>query len=216
MTTIAVVGVGRVGAAMARAALGAGYDVNVSASGVAEDIELLAQVVIPGARAMKTVDAVRDAGIVIIAVPLHKHRSVDQAPLAGKIVVDAMNYWPPIDGIIAEFEDDGRTSSEIVADHLRGARLVRSLNHIGYHDLEEHSLPRGSAERRALAVASDDEVAAEQVMGFIDRIGFDARYSGPLATSAAFAPGTPIFNGAFTARELARELQVALDGVRAR
>jgi predicted dinucleotide-binding enzyme len=216
MTTIGVVGVGRVGAAIARAAVDAGYTVNVAASGAAEDIELLVQVVIPGARAMITADAVRDADIVVIAVPLHKYRTVDPASLAGKIVVDAMNYWAPIDGLIDEFENVGWTSSEVVAEHFRGARVVRSLNHIGYHDMDEQRLPRGTANRRALAVASDDEAAARAVMEFIDRIGFDSLYSGSLATGAAFGPGTPIFNGAFTAQALDRELGVALSGVHAR
>lgn len=216
MTTIAVVGVGRVGAAIARSALDAGCTVNVSASGAPEDIELLTQIVIPGAQAMRTADAVRDADVVVIAVPLHKYRTVDPVSLAGKIVVDAMNYWPPIDGVIDEFEGDPRTSSEIVAERFHGARLVRTLNHIGYHDIEEHRLPVGSAERRALAVASDDESAAKQVMEFIDRIGFDAVYSGPLATGCAFGPGTRIFNGAFASQDLVHELDAALDGVHAR
>lgn len=210
MTTIAVVGVGRVGSAIARAAVEAGYTVSVSASGSPADIELLAEIVIPGARAMATADAVRDADIVIVAVPLHKYRSVDPAPLAGKTVVDVMNYWSPIDGVIDEFEADPRTSSEVVADHFRDARLVRTLNHIGYHDVDEQRLPTGSAGRRALAVASDDEAAAQQVMDFIDRIGFDAVYSGPLATAAAFDPGTAIFNGSFTSEELRTALGTAL------
>lgn len=211
MTTIAVVGVGRVGAAIARIAVDAGYTVNVSGSGPAEDIELLTQIVIPGARAMTTADAVRDADIVVIAVPLHKHRSVDPAAMAGKIVVDAMNYWAPIDGVIDEFDADDRTSSEIVAEHLQGARLVRAFNHIGYHDIDDHPLPRGTAGRRALAVAGDDETAAEAVMEFIDRVGFDAIYSGPLTTARAFDPGTRIFTGAFTAAELNSELERELD-----
>lgn len=209
MSTIAVVGVGRVGSAIARSATAAGYTVNVSASGPAEDIALLAEIVIPGARAMTTADAVREADIVVLAVPLHKHRALDAEPLAGKIVIDAMNYWAPVDGVWGAMEGDDRTSSEIVADHLHGARLVRTLNHIGYHELEEQALPHGSEDRRALAVSSDDDRAAHVVMEFVDRLGFDAVFSGPLSTSAAFAPGTPIFAGMFSAAELTRELASA-------
>ena len=40
--------------------------------------------------------------------------------VAGKIVVDAMNYWPASDGVLSAFED-GSGSSEIVADTIRGA-----------------------------------------------------------------------------------------------
>lgn len=210
--TIAVIGVGRVGAALARVAIAAGFEVNVASSGPAEDIELLAQVVIPGAHAMTTADAVRDAGIVIIAVPLHKHRNIDPTPLEGKIVVDAMNYWGPVDGIIDEFEASRLTSTEIVAEHFRGARVVRALNHIGYHEMEEGALPPGAPGRRALAVASDDEIAAREVMDFIERIGFDSLYSGALATARAFAQGTRIFAEPFTAGQLAHELEAAKVG----
>jgi hypothetical protein len=208
MTTIAVVGVGRVGSAVARAAVRAGYDVHVSGSGAAEDIALLAEIVIPGARPMATADAVQDADIVVVAVPLHKHTSVDPRALADKVVIDAMNYWAPIDGEISAFEQDAATSSEIVSRHFAGSRVVKTLNHIGYHDLEEHAAEAGAAGRRALAVAGDDEAAAQAVMDMIDRFGFDAVYAGPLAAGAMLQPGTAIFNGAFSKTELEHELDL--------
>ncbi|GEK87095.1 NADPH-dependent F420 reductase [Microbacterium aerolatum] len=202
MTTVAVLGVGRVGSAVARTALRAGFDVRVAGSGPAEDIALIAEIVIPGAVAMTTADAVRDADIVIVAVPLHKHHSVDPAPLAGKVVIDAMNWWTPVDGESEEFEHDDTRTSEVVAQHFIGARLVKTLNHIGYHDLEEHGVDVGAPGRRALAVASDDEDAARLVATMIDRFGFDAVYAGPLRAGRAFGPGTHIFNSILTAGEL--------------
>ncbi|MCE7482409.1 MULTISPECIES: NAD(P)-binding domain-containing protein [Micrococcaceae] len=69
---VSTLAVGRVGAVAARTALAAGLDVHVAGSGPAEDIALLAEVVIPGARAMTAEDAVEDAEIVLIAVLLHK------------------------------------------------------------------------------------------------------------------------------------------------
>lgn len=204
--TIAVLGVGRVGSAVARTALAAGYDVHVAGSGPAQDIELLAQIVIPGARAMTATDAVREADIVILAVPLSKHHFVDPATLTGKIVVDAMNYWAPVDGVLEDFETGNVTSSEIVARHFSASRVVKTLNHIGYHDLEEHAAPAGTEGRRALAVASDDEAAASQVQAMIERFGFDTIYSGPLRTGRAFEPGTAIFDGVHQRDELAAHL----------
>jgi predicted dinucleotide-binding enzyme len=208
MATIAVVGVGRVGSAVARTALKAGYEVNVAGSGAGEDIALLAEIVIPGARPMVTADAVRDADIVVVAVPLHKYTSVGPGPLAGKVVIDAMNYWAPIDGEISDFEQDAATSSEIVSRHFSASRVVKTLNHIGYHDLEEHATAAGAPSRRALAVAGDDEAAAHTVMEMIERFGFDAVYTGPLHTGAGLQPGTTIFNGAFSRTELEQELNL--------
>lgn len=202
MTTIAVLGVGRVGSAVARTALRAGFDVHVAGSGAAEDISLLTEIVIPGATPMTAGGAVRDADIVILAVPLHKHRSIDPAPLAGKVVVDAMNWWSPVDGEHDEHDVDDTTTSEVVARHFTGARLVKSLNHIGYHELEEDWADEGTPDRRALAIASDDEDAARLVSKMIDRFGFDSVYSGPLHTGRAFGPGTDIFNSILTREAL--------------
>lgn len=208
MSRIAVLGVGRVGSTLARAAVAAGYPVSVASSAPADQIALLTEVVIPGATAKNARDAVADADIVILAVPLHKHTSIDASTLTGKVVVDAMNYWAPTDGALAAFEGDQRSSSEIVADHFAGARLVKAFNHIGYHHMEEDATPRGTPNRRALAVASDHGDAAVTIADLVDRIGFDAVLSGPLATGAAFEPGTAIFNGSFTASELADALNL--------
>ena len=131
VSTIGILGAGRVGSAIARTALTAGYAVHISGSGPAADIQLIVDIVTPGAVAMTTADVVASADLVILAVPLHKYRSVQPGPLAGKIVIDTMNYWQPIDGDLAEFSADARGSSEVVGDYFAGARLVKTLNQIG-------------------------------------------------------------------------------------
>ncbi|MGA4508252.1 NADPH-dependent F420 reductase [Propionibacteriaceae bacterium G1746] len=206
MSRIAVLGVGKVGSALARAAVAAGYQVSVASSAPASEIALLTEVVIPGATARDAADAVRDADIVIVAVPLHKHTTVDPTMLAGKVVVDAMNYWAPVDGAIAAFDDPEQSSSEVVAQHFHQSRVVKTFNHIGYHDLEEQSLPKGAPGRRALLVASDHPEASAAVADLVDRIGFDAVLACPLAAGAGVEPGTPIFNGAFTADGIREQL----------
>lgn len=203
--TLGILGAGRVGTSVARAALKAGYTVNISGSGPASAISLIVQVVVPGAKAVSAAEAIESADIVVLALPLHKYRSVDAEALRGKVVIDAMNYWAPIDGTQQEFESGD--SSSTVADYLRGARVVKTLNHIGYHDLEADDLPAGSPSRRALAVASDDTEAAEVVMNLIDRLGYDAVNAGPLKTGTAFEPGTTIFGGPHTATALRDELE---------
>jgi 8-hydroxy-5-deazaflavin:NADPH oxidoreductase len=209
VTTIGILGAGRVGSAIARTALAAGYSVNIAASGPGSDIELLAEIVVPGARAMSASEAVADADLVIVAVPLHKYRTVSPSILAGKLVIDTMNYWEPIDGRLEDFDTDARSSSEIVGDYFSTATVTKTLNHIGYHELETDSRPFGHDQRRALAVAGDDEDAVAAVAEVIDRFGFDAVPSGALATGAAFEPGTPIFGGRHTADELRAEIGLA-------
>ena len=208
VSTIGILGAGRVGSAIARTALRAGYAVHIAGSGPAADIQLIVDIVTPGAVAMSAADAVASADLVVLAVPMHKFRSVDPATLAGRIVIDTMNYWQPIDGDQHEFTGDARSSSEVVGDYFPGARLVKTLNHIGYHDLETDARPAGDPQRHALAIAGEPEAAAV-VAEVINRFGFDPVYAGPLASGAAFEPGSPIFGGRHTAEQLMTELGLA-------
>ena len=192
--TIGILGAGRVGSAIARTALKAGYAVHIAGSGPAAGIQLIVDIVTPGAVAMTAAEVAASADLVILAVPLHKYRTVDPATLAGKIVIDTMNYWQPIDGDQHEFTADARSSSEVVGDFFAGARLVKTLNHIGYHDLETDARPAGAADRHALAIAGDAD-AASVVAEVIERFGFDAVYAGPLEAGVAFEPGSPTLRG---------------------
>jgi predicted dinucleotide-binding enzyme len=129
----------------------------------------------------------------VLAVPLRAWRSLPLAQLAGRVVVDVMNYWPPVDGILPEFQTD-RPSSQIVRDGLPPtARLVKTFNHIGYHDIEELARPAGSPDRVAVAIAGDDPEAVALVAQFVDDLGFDPVPVGDLAASLALQPGSPIF-----------------------
>ena len=83
------------------------------------------------------------------------------ALLNGKLVVDAMNYWPASDGVLKAFEHGG--SSEIVARRLAGSTVVKALNHIGYHELEDRARPAGAPDRRAAGVAGDDPAAVATI-----------------------------------------------------
>jgi predicted dinucleotide-binding enzyme len=199
--TIGILGAGRVGTAVARQALNAGFDVRIATAKPADEIALLVEIITPGAVAVTAADAA-GADIVVVAVPLHKYRSLDPALLAGKTVIDAMNYWAPVDGEIDDFENDARTSSEIVQDYLAGSHLVKTLNHIGYHDLEEDGREPGSEGRRALALAGGSHDAKALVARFIDRLGYDPVDAGPLAAGRVFQPGTEIFNGSHPAHQL--------------
>ncbi|WP_105036555.1 NADPH-dependent F420 reductase [Cryobacterium aureum] len=200
-TSIGILGAGRVGTALARQALKAGYRVRIATSQPAADNALLVDIVTPGAVAVESsVAAASD--LVVLAIPLHKYRTLNTHALAGRIVIDAMNYWAPVDGVFDDFESDPRTTSEVVEDFLPGARVVKSLNHIGYHELEEDDKAAGMPTRRALALAGDDAAAKAFVTNFIDRLGYDAVDAGPLAAGRAFQPATEIFTGSHTANQL--------------
>jgi predicted dinucleotide-binding enzyme len=190
---IAVLGAGHTGPVIARVAIDAGYQVSIAASGDPEKIELITKVLAPGAEPLWAADAVKDADIVVLAIPLHKFAAFDPSLVAGKLVVDTMNYWPSIDGRQEMFEDRQYGSSEIVAHRLAGSTIVKTLNHIGYHDLEDERRLVGSPERRALGVAGDALDAVDVVADVIERIGYDTVRLDSLSAGRLLQPGGPVF-----------------------
>jgi predicted dinucleotide-binding enzyme len=190
---IAVLGAGHVGPLIARVALAAGYPVSISASGDPAEIALIAEILVPGVPARWAADAVGDADIVVLAIPLHKFGAFDSDLVAGKVVIDTMNYWPPVDGVQPLFEDSGLGSSEIVAERLGRSTVVKTFNHIGYHELEDDRRPSGSPDRRALGVAGDDPDAVDVMAEVVERVGYDAVRLNSLGAGRLLGPGGPVF-----------------------
>lgn len=207
---IGILGAGRVGTALARLAIAAGYDVRIATSRPPEEIALLVEIITPGATPGAAADVIAASDIVVLALPLSKYRALVPEQLAGKVVIDPMNYWAPTDGVMPEFET-AQSSSEVVQAYLQKARLVRSFNHMGYHEIEQEARPTGDTVRRALAIAGNDEEARRSVAAFIERLGYDSVDAGDLAASRKFGTGTAIFGGGFAAIELAERLNRALE-----
>jgi predicted dinucleotide-binding enzyme len=179
-----------------------GYDLLISGSPRQTALDLLVSVVAPGARVATPDELVAASDVIIVAVPFGKAGTVPWESFDGRVVVDAMNYWPPVDGHIAAVDADDRTTSEINAARNPNARVVKSLNHLGYHEMEDDSMDAGSPLRRAIAVVGDDPDARAVIARLIDDIGFDAVDGGPLANGRALEPGHPAFGRELSAREL--------------
>ena len=190
---IAVLGAGHSGPVIARVAVEAGYHVAIAASGDPERIALITEVLVPGAEPRWAADAVAGSDIVVLAIPLHRFATFDPGLVAGKLVIDAMNYWPEVNGFLAAFADRRDPSSEIVQRRLDGSTVVKTLNHIGYHELADDRRPAGSPERRALGVAGDDAGAVDAVAHVIERIGYDAIRLESLGAGRLLEPGGPVF-----------------------
>ena len=199
---LGIVGAGKVGTTIARAATAGGYDVAISGSGAAERIALIVDVLAPGARAASTDDVVRFSDLIVLAIPMHRFRELPRDLFAGKILVDAMNYWEEIDGVDTELATAPGGTSAVVQERFPTARVVKSLNHLGYFEMERGRRSPGTPGRLAIAAAGDDRAAVAAVLQLIERLGFDAVDVGPLEAGIALQPDGAVFGISHSAVEL--------------
>jgi predicted dinucleotide-binding enzyme len=149
---------------------------------------------------------VRQADLIVLAIPLHRYRELRRDLFAGKILIDAMNYWDEIDGVDGPFATAPAGTSVLVQEWFPSATVVKSLNHLGYFKFEKSRRPHGTPGRIAIAAAGSDRSAVEDVLQLIDSLGFDAVDGGSLESGLALQPGGPIFGAGYSAEELSKRL----------
>ncbi len=206
MKRLGIAGAGKLGTAVARAAVEAGYNVSITARDL-EGTRLIAEIMIPGAHVAPLADVV-STGLVVLAVPLLRVRDLPAAAFDGVVIVDAVNWWEPVDGAIDRFGVTAADTSRLVQEHFPGARVVKALNQLGYHDVEDGRRPPGASDRLGVAVAGDDAEVVRIVAELVDRLGFDPVIAGSLEQGQSLGPGGPAFGVAMTAGELKRALSL--------
>lgn len=209
MSTLGIIGAGKVGMTIARLAQKAGWDVNLSGSPRQPFQAMIVETLAPGARLLPEAEVVAAADIVIVAIPFNKADEVDWSALSGKIVVDAMNYWYAVDGTIDAVEAFPGSNSEFTQARNPEMRLVKSLNHLGYNELESHAGPSGDPLRRALSIASDDDAAAASVAALVDALGFDPILLPSLAAGRVLEADGPVFGLGLTRSQMIEILEEA-------
>ena len=208
---IGIIGSGNIGANAARLFVHAGHEVALSNSRGGEGLEALVAELGPRARATTIEDAAHFGEVSLLAIPFGKFKELPAEAFRGKIVLDAGNYYPQRDGQFDELDNGQTTSSELLAAHLGGARLVKGFNTIWF----EHLATQGDTnlplpERRAIFIAGDDAQAKETVARLIEEIGFAPLDTGPLREGGRLQqPGTPIYNRELTAKQAADVLASA-------
>jgi predicted dinucleotide-binding enzyme len=81
-------------------------------------------------------------------------------PLAGRIVIDALNRL---------HDDPARSATHDLSDLLRGAKIAKAFDTIGFENL---ATARSRREPAAVFVASDDPDAKRVAMNLVAQLGF--------------------------------------------
>ena len=191
--TIGIIGSGAIGSALARLGVAAGLNVVLSNSRGPETLADLVGELGDHARAASPEEAARAGDLVAAATPLKAYEKLPADSLKGKIVVDTMNYYPIREGQMPILDAAKLTSSELVQQHLKGAKVVKALNNQDAPHLLINARPHDTTNRTTLPIAGDDSEAKEAVMKFMDTIGYNATDVGSLSDSWRMEPGTPIY-----------------------
>ncbi|AOE85977.1 NADPH-dependent F420 reductase [Pseudomonas sp. TCU-HL1] len=187
---IGIIGAGAIGSAIARTLCNAGIEVVIANSRGPESLQALANELGPKVRPVSREEAAR-ADLVFLAVNWSKIPAAldGLGPWNGRIVVDANN---PIEApTFRPFDLGAQSSSEVVAQLLPGARLVKAFNHLAPALLAGD--PQAEGGRRVLFYAGEDVEAKTEVAALIERLGFAGIDLGGLAEGRlAQFPGGPL------------------------
>ena len=163
INSVGIIGAGRIGTAMARIASRGGRPVVIANSRGPQSLASVVRDLGDGVSA-GTVPEAAAADIVVLAVMWPDvPRAVEGLEWEGRIVVDPTNDFDPSDL-------KGRTSSEVVADLVAPARVVKTANTLGAQLLA--SDPRQAGGQRAMFLSGDDAEAKSAVRALLEDAGF--------------------------------------------
>jgi 8-hydroxy-5-deazaflavin:NADPH oxidoreductase len=189
--SIGIIGSGAIGSAFATTLARAGVEAILANSRGPASLGDAVAAIGPSISAGTVAEAAAK-DIVLVAVPWTKLSGA----LAGlpdfgsRIVIDANN---PIEApLFKPVELHGRPSSEVFAELVPGARVVKAFNHLQAQLLG--SDPQADGGRRVLFYSGEDAEAKAAVGALIDRLGFFGIDLGSLAVGGRLAqfPGGPL------------------------
>lgn len=143
MTTIGILGSGHVGSSLARAAIAHGYDVAISNSQGPDTLTGLIEELGPRARAATAAEAATAGDFAIVAIPITTIDRVPVEPLAGKVVIATINYFPGRLGHIAEIDNGTTTAPGLLQTHLPTGKVVRAFSMLDAADMSGDGHPAG-------------------------------------------------------------------------
>lgn len=191
MATLGIIGSGNIGSAVARLAVQAGVEVVMANSRGPESLQDKVREL--GVRAGTVEEAAQAGDWVMVTIPLGRYDQLPVEALAGKVVLDTMNYYPSRDGRIERLDREEVTTAQLVQERYAGAHTVKVFNNISFRSIEPLARPSGAPDRTALPIAGDDPSAKAEVTKLLDLLGFDVVDVGTLADSWRFEPETAVY-----------------------
>lgn len=191
MNTIGVIGAGAIGSAFAKALANKGFNVVIANSRGPASLAELVREIGPQVKAVTREEAAAQE-IVLVAVNWSKlpEALAGLPDFGGRIVIDANNSIeaPSFKAIDLQ----GRTSSEVFAKLVPGARVIKAFNHLQSHLI--HADPAKEGGRRVLFFSGDDKNAKTEIGDLIDKLGFFGVDLGSLDVGARLVqfPGGPL------------------------
>ncbi|MCQ6269342.1 NAD(P)-binding domain-containing protein [Pseudarthrobacter sp. R1] len=208
---ISVIGAGAIGGNLARLLSEAAHDVLIVD---ARGPEIAATRVLPsGARAVDPEAAIDDRDVIILSIPFAKQPELADLltkAAAETVIVDTSNYYPFMNGSV-EAVDNGQVES-VWSEEQLGRPIVKAWNAALAATQQTRGRPAGAADRIAIPVAADSDVARRTVMQLVDDTGFDPFDAGVLAESWRQQPGTPAYCTELNFVELGQALAAAEKG----
>lgn len=178
---IGILGAGQMAQALARPWLRAGHEIALTSAGGPSSIAALVRALGQGARAIEVPELAVFGDVIVLATrwPQLPDAIAALGTVSGKVVIDATNnrIGPRPEDLI---DTGARGSSEVVADMLPGARVVKAFNHLPIPALAELGrTTRGAA--GGLFIAGDDANAKAIVSQLVLDLGATPIDTGSLA-----------------------------------
>ena len=163
LKTVGIIGAGHIGQTMAKIARRAGRPVVISNRQGPQSLASVVQELGDGVSA-GTVKEAAAADIVVLAVMWPDvPQAVEGLEWQGRILIDPTNNFDPSDL-------NGRTSSEVVAERVAPARVVKAGNTLGAPVLA--SDPQQAGGQRVIFLSGDDAQAKSEVAALFEEAGF--------------------------------------------
>jgi 8-hydroxy-5-deazaflavin:NADPH oxidoreductase len=168
---VGIVGAGKIGQALARHLTRSGFEVIVSNSRGPESLRPLVTELGPKAKAGTTTEAAAAPVVFLTVTWSQLPGALAKLPdWKGRIAVDTTNPLVAEGTGLRLLDLGSKTSSEVVAGMVPGARLVKAFNTLFHVVLA--SDPSEAGGRRVIFLSGDDAKAKQEVAAMVEKLGF--------------------------------------------